>query len=87
MEQFLIFLFTYRFVRNFISYLNVFINHVDTNFDLLNAPRYLSLLGSIDFDNVATYTLPGRGQIIDGRYYHILDETAVELLIKEILGN
>ena len=67
-------------------YLNVFLNHMDTNFGLVDMPAYLSLLGRLDMANMATATLPGRGTSINGRYFHVLDEDGVQELIAQMFN-
>jgi len=62
---------------NLLSYLNVFINHVDTNMGVLDMPRYLGLAGRIDTDNMTMHTLGGSGTSINGRFFHIVGEEDV----------
>ena len=71
-------------MSNPLAYLTVFLNHIDTNFSILTAAPYLSLLGDLDVAGMTTATLPGRGTTINGRYFHILDEDAVEEMITQI---
>ncbi|MCL2573745.1 MAG: LCP family protein [Defluviitaleaceae bacterium] len=70
-------------LSNPLAYLSVFLNHIDTNFGLMDAPPYLSLLGSLDVANMTAVTLPGRGTTINGRYFHILDEEGVEEIVAQ----
>jgi len=69
---------------NLFGYLDVFLRHVDTNFGLLDAPAYLSLLRDLDVGGMTAVTLPGRGTTINGRYMHILNEEGVQEIIAEV---
>ena len=63
--------------------MNVYLNYVDTNFGIMDIPRFLPLIGSISADNVFTHTLPG-SDVRTTRSYFIMDELATRDLINEI---
>jgi len=71
-------------MSNPLAYLNVFFNHMDTDFRLLDAPAYLPLLANLDGASLTTATLPGRGTTINGRYFHLLDEEGTQEIVAQI---
>jgi len=71
-------------MSNPLAYLSVFMNHIDTNFGLLDAPAHLSLLRDLDVTDITTATLPGRGTTINGRYFHLLDEEGVQEIVTQV---
>ena len=71
-------------MSNPLAYLSVFIEHMDTNFGLLDVPAHLPLLSELDLTDITTATLPGRGTSINGKYFHMLDEEGLEELVAEI---
>lgn len=60
-----------------------FIKYVDTNFKVVDIPKYISCIKSIDADKIKTTTLPGYPQMIDGISYYICDKKETSLLSKE----
>ena len=72
-------------ISNPLTYLRVFMNHIDTNFSLISdAPAYLTLLGDLDIASMTSVTLPGRGTSLNGRYVHLLDEEAVAEIVAQV---
>ncbi|MCL2415744.1 MAG: LCP family protein [Defluviitaleaceae bacterium] len=73
-------------VNNLPAYFTMFFEHVQTDFSLLDIPRYIGLVGMIDTENMQSYTLPGRGNTISGRYYHIINEAAMREMLDGIFA-
>ncbi|MCL2398031.1 MAG: LCP family protein [Defluviitaleaceae bacterium] len=71
-------------MANPLTYLNVFINYVDTNMGVLDMPRYLGLLGRLDIGAINTHTLMGTGTRIGGRFFYIVDEGDITRLRDEV---
>jgi len=72
-------------MANPMAYISTFINYVDTDFGLMDAPPFAGLLGQIDTANITAHTLAAAPTRIDGRFFYILEEDAARLLMDEIL--
>lgn len=71
-------------VSNATTYIRAFFSYVDTDFSLMSMPRYINLVTLIDTSNIQAHTLPGRGTMISGRYFFILNEEDTAEIIAEI---
>lgn len=60
-----------------------FIKYVDTNFGLLDIPKYLNSITKIDKNNFKTDTLPGAPQSINGISYYITNKEETSKLVDE----
>ncbi|MCL2375898.1 MAG: LCP family protein [Defluviitaleaceae bacterium] len=69
---------------NPMAYLSMFLNHLNTNFSLLDVPPYLTLLPNLDLANVEAHTLSGRGASVGGRFVYIMDEEAIAELVEQV---
>jgi len=69
---------------NPMAYLSMFLNHLDTNFGLLDVPPYLLLLPNLDLTNVEAHTLTGRGASVNGRFMYLMDEEAMAELVEQV---
>ena len=75
---------TENIVSNPMAYINVIFNHIDTDFGLLDAPKYLGLINLINAENITAHTLEAEGTRINGRFYYIIDEDAMKEVLDKI---
>ena len=71
-------------VGNAMAVMSVIINYVKTDFSLADAPKYLRYVGSLRADHFETHMLPGHARTISGASYYVLDDAAVQEMVKEI---
>ncbi len=64
------------------------IKYVETDFDVADVPKYLTVIPNIDTNKMNTATLPGTSQTIDGLSYYVMDSEATnEIIDRFFYGN
>lgn len=58
-----------------------FIKYIETDFGLLDIPKYLNAISKIDTENINTETLPGVPQTINGASYYIVNQAETKELV------
>lgn len=74
---------TETLIKNIGGLILNFIKYVETDFGLLDIPKYLKSINKIDTDNINSATLPGVPQTIDGVSYYIMNQSETKELVNQ----
>ena len=74
-------------INNIIPIVTTIFDHVDTDFNILNLPKYAPYIGRFSPENLRVQMLPGEPAYINSISYFIHDQQASQSLIDSILKN
>jgi len=69
--------------NNLKDFVITYLDYVETDFSILDIPKYMKFIDTLDSDKIITATLPGYADMIDEISYYIHDEKETNKLVQE----
>jgi len=69
--------------NNFKDFVITYLNYVETDFSILDIPKYMKFIDTLDSNKIITATLPGYADMIDEISYYIHDKKQTNELVQE----
>lgn len=73
-----------EFIKNIPHFISIFLDYVDTDFDLTDMSKYISFVNKLSMDNLNVYTMPCTPEYINGVSYVKINQNEARDLVNNI---